>query len=158
MHLGRNIYFIWKGYWKSCVIISERLDMNYCQVQGWKFCARLYQTPNILLEGHEILCMKIIVLIWKSNAQSRYTIWFMISWKISHGARFFTMMHTYTKKSRRGIYRQCVPEFPSFTALKLRQEFQNIEKTNYTIVFHLFIALSLPPTPVHTPLPQHPYN
>ena len=25
-----------KGYWKSCVIRSEKHDTNYCKIQGWK--------------------------------------------------------------------------------------------------------------------------
>ena len=37
---------------EKIVIAAERLDTNYCQVQGWKkFCPHFYHSPNILLTG-----------------------------------------------------------------------------------------------------------
>ena len=64
MCLKYHSFIIWKGYWKYCAIRSERLDTNYFQVQGWKgfVCFSITKHP---FEGHEILIIKTIVLIWK---------------------------------------------------------------------------------------------
>ena len=48
------------------VVFSERLDTNYCQIQGWKSFAYISITENTF-EGHEISVTKTIVLICEHN-------------------------------------------------------------------------------------------
>ena len=52
---------------KYLKIRNERLDTNYCQVQGWKLFAYVSITKRTF-EGHEISITKKIVLIWKWKA------------------------------------------------------------------------------------------
>ena len=64
-----NISFsIKKGYWwKDCLIGSERLDIDYCQVQDWKKIVYVSITKHPF-EGDEISVTKTIALPWKWKA------------------------------------------------------------------------------------------
>ena len=56
-----------KETWKGSVIRSEKLDTNYCQVQGWKSFVYVSLTKHSF-ERHQILITKTIALIWKRQA------------------------------------------------------------------------------------------
>ena len=62
-------YLFQKWYRKGCVITSEKLDTNYCQVQGWKKIVHVF-------EGHETWCIKTIkwpeMLYKKERIESLY--------------------------------------------------------------------------------------
>ena len=86
------------------VIRSERLDTNYCQVQGWKILSsHTFNSPNIpLFEEYGIpvtkkLCSRHVLKMKKGSFHSatQFGSWFLK--KISQGARFFTVVHTSSK-------------------------------------------------------------
>ena len=57
---------------KDCVITSEKLDTNYCQVQDWKkSCAHFYHPPPaIYWEGQKILPLSTnfcVAILWKQT-------------------------------------------------------------------------------------------
>ena len=92
-----------KGYWKGCVIRSERLDIDHCQVQGWKIFVYISITEHPF-EGHEISVAKTIVLTWKwkTNFIQLHNLVHDFWKTISQGARFFTMVHVLHQKSQGG--------------------------------------------------------
>ena len=86
---------------KNCVITSEKLDTNYCQVHDWKKnCAHFYHpspggAKNIAIE-HQFFCSNIIktnelkvyislqenkLVCFTNRIHFSYTIWLMISEK-----------------------------------------------------------------------------
>ena len=74
-----------KDTWKGCLIRSERLDTNYCQVQGWKSFVYVSITKHPF-EGHQILITKTIVLIWKLKA---------------HFIQLHNLVHDFWKKKKK---------------------------------------------------------
>ena len=126
MCLKENLYLrndIWKckkGYWKGCVITSERLETNYCPIQGWKYFAHvsiLHQTSFWGAQNieHESRCVPTLLkrnnlnkvyislkeIDWHflriANSHFRYTIWCMTFEKKSQGTHFFDVVLACTK-------------------------------------------------------------
>ena len=87
-----------KDTWKDCVIRSERLDTNHCQVQGWKNFVYVSITKHPF-EGYQILITKTIVLIWKRKAYfiQLHNLVHDFWKKNSQGACFFTVVHACTR-------------------------------------------------------------
>ena len=86
------------------VIRSERLDTNYCQVQGWKILSsHTFNSPNIpLFEEYGIpvtkkLCSRHVLKMKKGSFHSatQFGSWFLK--EISQGARFFAVVNASTK-------------------------------------------------------------
>ena len=118
-----------KDTWKGCVIRSERLDTNYCHVQGWKSFEYVSITKHPF-EGHQILITKTIVLIWKRKAHFiQLHNFFMISEKNITRCLFLhrgTFMH---QKSQRRMQKMWICDFYLWTQVytyRRRQKFQNI--------------------------------
>ena len=63
---------------------------------------RTFLSPNVLLRGMKYRLQKKLCSFENESIISfSYTIWFMISEKISQGARFFTVVHACTKSLKK---------------------------------------------------------
>ena len=122
---------------KGCVIRSERLDTNYCWVQGWKSFVYVSITKHPF-KGHQILITKTILLIWKRKA---------------HFIQLHNLVHDFWKKkftrclfrhrgacmhqkSQRSMQKMWTSDFFLWTRVytyRRRQKFQNILEKKYAI-------------------------
>ena len=135
-----------KGYWKGCVIARERLETNYCQIQGWKIFVHVFIWHQTSFWGkqnieHEIRCAAILLksnnlnkvyfslmeINWHvlqiANSHFRYTIWCMIFERKYHEGHVCSRWCSHAPKvstSYSHICRKiCALEFPIFPAFQL---------------------------------------
>ena len=116
---------------------SKRILKRLCYCKKWKtgqkllsnsgleaFYARFCRGLNILFRGTKYcpqkgLCSNTLKSNELKMAHFRYTIWFMISKKSITRCTFLRRSTRMHQKFWKGIQKNCVPQFPMLSALKL---------------------------------------